>query len=142
MSDYMESLFQSVDILIDKRLEDLAYDTTVICTIIDSTDKKNGRYRVTDGSVSYIAYSDKDSFREGEQVRVNIPKGDFTQKKFIIGKYTADDNGSPITYVSPLDSIVNISGNLTSILGEREYGILANGPETKKILWNQRLDPD
>ena len=142
MSDYMESLFQSVDILIDKRLEDLAYDTTVICTIIDSTDKKNGRYRVTDGSVSYIAYSDKDSFREGEQVRVNIPKGDFTQKKFIIGKYSADDNGSPITYVSPLDSIVNISGNLTSILGEREYGILANGSETKKILWNQRLDPD
>jgi hypothetical protein len=66
MSDYIESLFQGVDILITKRLEDLAYDTTVICTIVDSTDCKNGKYRVTDGSVSYIAYSDSDRFREGE----------------------------------------------------------------------------
>ena len=143
MSDYIESIFQSVDILINRKLEDLAYDTTVICTIIDSTDSKNGKYRVTDGSVSYIAYSDKDSFREGEQVRVNISQGDITQKKFIIGKYVADENASPITYVSPLESVVNISGNLmTPILGQREYGILANGIEKKKILWNQRLNPD
>jgi hypothetical protein len=66
MSDMIESLFQGVSILIDKKLEDLAYDTTVICTIIDSSDKKNGKYRVTDGSVSYIAYSDNDKFREGD----------------------------------------------------------------------------
>ena len=141
MSDYIDSIFDGINIIIDKKLEDLAYDSTEICTITNASDCKNGKYRVTDGSVSYIAYSDQDNYREGEQVRVNVPKGDFTQKKFIIGKYVTDEDTSPITYVSPLDTAVNISGNLTSILGERQFGILANGPDRKKILWNQYLDP-
>lgn len=140
MSDYIDSIFDGVSILINKKLEDVSYDTTIICTIINDSESKNGVYRVTDGSMSYIAYSDKDNYREGEQVRVNIPMGDYTQKKFIVGKYAEDEGASPITYVSPLESVVNITGNLlTPILGEREYGILANGPETKKILWNQKL---
>jgi hypothetical protein len=66
MSDYMESLFQGVDILIDKRLENLSYDTTEICTIIDNSLRKNGEYRVTDGSISYIAYSENNNYRNGE----------------------------------------------------------------------------
>jgi hypothetical protein len=66
MSDFIESLFQGVDILIDKKLENIAYDTTEVCTIVDSSDRKNGKYRVTNGSVSYIAYSDNDKFREGD----------------------------------------------------------------------------
>jgi hypothetical protein len=66
MSDYLESLFQGVDILIDKKLESLNYDITTICTIVDDTDKKNGKYRVTDGSVSFIAYADTDNYRSGE----------------------------------------------------------------------------
>lgn len=142
MSDYIESIFKGIDILIDKRMEDLSFDTTVICTIVDDTECKNGKYRVTDGSISYIAYSDKDDFKSGEQVRVNIPKNDYSKKKFIIGKYSTDDESAPITYVSPLESVVNISGNLTtSILGKRQYGILANGPEKSKILWNDYIDP-
>lgn len=142
MSDYIESIFKGIDILIDKRMGDLAFDTTVICTIVDDKDGKNGKYRVTDGSMTYIAYSDKDDLKNGEQVRVNIPKNDYGKKKFIIGKYSTDEESSPITYVSPLESVVNISGNLTtSILGQRQYGILANGPEKSKILWNEYLDP-
>ena len=63
----------------DKKLESLAYDTTDICTITDNSESKNGKYRVTDGSVSYIAYSDTDNFKVGDQVRVNIPNNDYTQ---------------------------------------------------------------
>ena len=92
MSDYLESLFKGVDILIDKKLESLAYDTTDICTITDNSESKNGKYRVTDGSVSYIAYSDTDNFKVGDQVRVNIPNNDYTQQKFIVGKYTSEDS--------------------------------------------------
>jgi hypothetical protein len=78
MSDYMESLFKGIEVIVDKKLETLSYDTTEICTIINSNDCKNGRYRVSNGNLSYIAYSDNDGFRNGEQVRVNIPKGDMT----------------------------------------------------------------
>jgi hypothetical protein len=48
----------------------------------------------------------------------------------------ADEETSPITYVSPLESIVNISGNLMESIGSNEFGILANGIEKKKIIWN------
>lgn len=142
MSDYIESIFQGFEILIDKKLEDLEYDKTVICTITDSSDSKNGTYRVTDGSLSYLAYSDKSTYRDGEQVRVNIPQGDFSKRKFIVGKYLADNNNSSLTYSSPLDQVVNITGNLTSVLGDREFGILANGPEESRILWKQTFDPE
>jgi hypothetical protein len=63
MYDYVESLFQGVEILIDKRLEEVSYDSTIICTIVDNSEKKNGKYRVSDGSVTYIAYSDKDDYQ-------------------------------------------------------------------------------
>lgn len=142
MSDYLESLFKGVDILIDKKLESLAYDTTDICTITDNSESKNGKYRVTDGSVSYIAYSDTDNFKVGDQVRVNIPNNDYTQQKFIVGKYTSEDSTKPITYVSPLDNVVNITGNLTKILGNSAFGIIANGATRKRILWNQSLQPE
>jgi hypothetical protein len=114
MSDYIESLFEGVDILIDRRLESLSYDKTDICTVVDNSKSKNGEYRVTNGSVTYLAYSDSDKFRNGEQVRVSIPKGDFSQRKYIIGKYVTDDNATPITYISPLESIIDLSGNLLS----------------------------
>jgi hypothetical protein len=65
MSDYIESLFQGVDILIDKKLETLAYDTTIICRIVDDADCKNGKYRVSDGSVTYFAYSENTDYKLG-----------------------------------------------------------------------------
>ena len=68
--------------------------------------------------------------------------GDYTQKKFILGKYVTDNNSNPITYISPIDKVVNVSGNLavfsdgTPING----GIVANGSTTSKVLWNRRLE--
>ena len=90
--DYLESLFKGIDIILEKRLDNVSFDTTVICTITDASNSKNGEYRVTDGSVSYKAYSDVDSYVAGEQVRVSVPMGDFSQKKFITGKYVVDNN--------------------------------------------------
>ena len=137
MSDFIESILQSVDIIIDKRLEDVAYDSTIICTIIDDSDKKNGKYRVSDGSVTYVAYSDQNNYKKGDQIRMSVPMGDFSQKKFIIGKYVTDSNTEPITYVSPVDTVLNVSGNFANgITGS----ILANGSVTEKELWGAALD--
>lgn len=66
MSDFMESLFQGIDILIDKKLENVSYDSTIVCTIVDASKSKDGKYRVTDGSVTYLAYSDQSKYRNGE----------------------------------------------------------------------------
>ena len=137
MSDFIESILQGVDILIDRRLEDVAYDSTIICTIMDDSDKKNGKYSVTDGSIVYVAYSDQSTYKNGDQVRVSVPMGDFSQKKFIVGKYVTDNNTAPITYMTPVDSVLNISGNFANGI---QGSILANGETQEKELWSQVFD--
>ena len=133
-TDYLEQLFQGVDILIDRKLKDISFDTTIICTIIDASDSKNGRYQVTDGTVRFEAYSDSDKYKVNDQVRVSIIKGDITKKKFIVGKYVTDNYTQPITYVSPLNTVVNITGNL--IPNDKQgMSIIANGRITEN-------DPD
>ena len=136
--DYLESLFQGIDIILEKRLDQVSFDTTIICTITDASNSKNGEYKVTDGTVTYKAYSDLDSYVAGQQVRVSVPMGNYTQKKFIVGKYVNDNNSSPITYVSPLESVVNMSGNLVPL--NTTASIKANGTERSVIIWNQKME--
>jgi hypothetical protein len=102
MSDFMESIFDSIKIIVDKELEELAFDTTIVCRIIDDSNSKNGKYKVTDGSITLDAYSENSEYKSGESVRVTVPNNDYSQKKFIIGKYVEDkeENNAPITYVS------------------------------------------
>ena len=111
-SEMLNSLFAGVDIIIDKRLQSVSYDSTIVCTIVDDSNRKNGIYRATDGSTIYTVYSDLDSYRNGEQVRVQIPMGDYSQKKYILGKYVSDSDSTPLTYISPTDKILNVSDNL------------------------------
>jgi hypothetical protein len=66
MSDILESLFKGVDILIDKKLENVSFDSTIICSVINNSNSKNGEYKVSDGSVSYIAYSDQSDYKVGD----------------------------------------------------------------------------
>lgn len=136
--DYLESLFQGIDIILEKRLDQVSFDTTIICTITDASNSKNGEYKVTDGTVTYKAYSDLDSYVAGQQVRVSVPMGDYTQKKFIVGKYVSDNDASPITYVSPLETVVNMSGNLVPL--NTIASIKANGTERSVVIWNQRME--
>ena len=137
MNDILESLFQGMDILIDKKLEDVSFDSTIICTIVDDSRKKDGVYKVTDGNVIYTVYSENDKYSNEEQVRVSILNGDYSEKKFIVGKYDINSDSTPLTYVSPLESILNLSGNL--IVGDGKYGITANGQEKERYIWSTSL---
>lgn len=132
-----ESIFKSIDIILSTRLEDIAFDETIVCTVVDDSNKKNGEYYVTNGSTKFKVYSDTDKYRNNNQVRVQIPKGDWTQKKFILGQYVDENNNVPITYVSPLDSVVALNELLP--FGKNDtYGIMAqtNG-STSKIIWQK-----
>ena len=132
--DYLESLFTGMDIIIDKRLKELSFDKTIVCTVVNNENKKNGEYRVSDGAIEFIAYSDSNKYQVNDQVLVKIPQGDYTKEKFIEGRYVNDNNTSPITYISPLDTIVNISGNLIDN-NNTQYGIVANGDLKEKVIW-------
>jgi hypothetical protein len=88
----------------------LAYDKTVICTITDDSEKEIGKYTVTDGSMTFEAYSDNKDYKKDNQVLVTIPNGDWSQQKTILNKYIT--NNDAITYHSPTEGIGNLTGNL------------------------------
>ena len=112
MAFELDQLFGAVDIILKDRLADIQYDKTIIGAIVNDSDKKNGHYIVTDGSMRFDAYSENTKYRNNEQVRVSVPNGDYTQKKYISGKYLAEEATQPISYVSPSDSIVQINEDI------------------------------
>ena len=135
-TDYLESLFTGMSIIIDKKISEVSFDKTIVCTIVGNENKKNGEYRVFDGSIEFTAYCDNDKYQIDDQVLVKILQGDFTKNKIIEGRYIADNNIAPITYTSPLDKVVNISGNLIDTTYNTQYGIKANDDkEQEKIIW-------
>ena len=139
MAFEVDNLFQAIDIILEQRLQDVSFDKTIICTIVDDSDKKNGCYIVTDGTIKFKAYVNDDTYRNDDQVRVSVLNGDFSEKKFIVGKYVADEN-IPITYKSPLESYIPITGNLVDIEGIQ--GMKANNSQTEYELWRIDLTSD
>jgi hypothetical protein len=81
----VDNLFKALDILMDERLKQVSFDKTEICVITDASKSKNGKYMVSpnNGNTRYAAYSESDEYTLGETVRVSIPNGDSSQKKFI-----------------------------------------------------------
>jgi hypothetical protein len=62
----------------EKCLNDISYDVTEICTIVDISDSKNGHYIVTDGTIKYDAYCESTNYKVDDIVRVSIMNGDYT----------------------------------------------------------------
>lgn len=134
----IEQLFGAIDIIVEQRLQDVNFDKTIICTIVDDSDKANGCYVVSDGTIKFKAYVSDSTYRNNDQVRVSILNGDFSEKKFITGRYTGNEDSSPITYRSPLESFIPITGNLiqnTNNNNNGVNGIKANDTIVEKVLW-------
>lgn len=123
--DYVEELLQSVDTIVSARLGDLAYDRTIVCTIVDSSEREYGKYTVTDGSTTFEAYSDNNKYSNDIQVQVVVPSGDWSAQKIIVGRYISEN--SPITYRAPTTGIASMSDNLVD--GNKIYSLAANEME-------------
>lgn len=85
-----ENLFKSIDTIVSARMSNLPYDQTLICYVSDNIDK--GIYQVKYESIDMVAYSDNSEYQLGDQVYVSIPRGDYTQKKIILGKVPMETN--------------------------------------------------
>ena len=135
-----EQLFRAIEIINEQQLSNIAFDTTLICTVVDNSDAHNGRYTVTDGSVRFDAYTEVTTYRVDDSVRVLVPKGDFKEKKFIQGKYVSDNDAVPITYTSPLSSVLEMTDNL---IEDGVWGIKANAngsAVTETEIWHTNFE--
>lgn len=131
--DYGQLFCEAVDTLVKKRLEDISFDTTKVCTITSNNEAKNGKYRVKvlDGLSEFEAYTSDTELKVGQAVYVQIPSGDMNEQKFIIGKKT-DDSDHPMSYTPPFASFINITGNLISNTEGVNGQLIATNIETEK----------
>lgn len=102
-------------------MQDLSYDTTVICTITNDSLKRQRRYTVSDGSVEFEAYAQEKTLSKGEQVLVTIPNGDYSMRKVIIDKVDNEIINTS-TYTTPLSQMQIFTDNILSF-NEVEYGV-------------------
>lgn len=126
MPDYSDIFCASVDNIIKARLADIKFDTTDVYTILDDSKKDDGIYTVGNDSISFEALSTA-KYRKGESVYVNIPNGDWNQQKFIVGKQTTEST-TPINYQDPLDSFIDMTGNMAAAESTKTTGLIANAP--------------
>ena len=62
---------QAVDTIIQDRINSVNFDKTVICTIVDDSEKEKGKYRVDYGSsATFYAYTENTKLSKGNVVYV------------------------------------------------------------------------
>lgn len=135
--DYNAILLEAMRTVVDAEMKKLTFDKTIKCEVIDDTFKADGKYTVYDGSVKMEAYCDTaNKYVIGDKVYVTVPLGDYTQKKIISSKYIENDDNKPITYVPPLSTVMDMSGNIIPSEPDTAPSILANGVTLLKRLYH------
>ena len=131
-NNYGEILCQATEILAKNLINQVTYDRTILCSIIDDKEKEFGKYKVQNSEAIFDAYTSDTSFKKGNQVYVSVPMGNWDEQKLIIAKKMNDIN-QPITYQDPYESFVNITNNLVQS-SLNSQGLIANDSVKKQIL--------
>ena len=132
--DYTELLLEGIDYVIQARMREQKFDETIVCTIVDTSRANKGIYMVSNGTIKFDAYSEVTNYIVNQAVRVAIDKGDYSQKKYIVGRAVSEKNGNqPIVFNAPSSNILDISGNifLTEV---NRWELIANGNETQLFI--------
>lgn len=121
-----ENIYQAIDIITSQKLAGLKYDQTIICEIMDDSEAKLGKYSVSEnGRDIFDAFSLDKSLKRKEQVCVTVPNGDYSQQKIITGRYLTEQSAF-YSFVSPMDSFLNITENIVPEANRKEFKVLAN----------------
>lgn len=138
--DYAEIICQAVDEIVSKKIEGIKFDKTINCIIVDDKEAQQGRYKVSDGSAKFYAYSSTTDYKIDDAVYVTIPNGDYDNQKIIIGKQVSN-NTSPFIFTTPFDTIVDVSSNLIDEqIDSKNCYLLANNPDRREVLiWSKNF---
>ena len=93
MADLTKSLLDAISIIADKTVDEISSDETIKAAIKKIVNTSEGKYLVNYNNGDFYAYKQSgstDLYQVGEYVYILIPKGDMSQKKFIIGRVEDD----------------------------------------------------
>lgn len=134
MADLSESLFDACQLIVDKTVEKLKFDKTVLATILENKNNGNGEYLVKSQNLTFKAYS-TDYYEIGDNVQVKIPNNDINSQKTIIGKVLNDEN---YTFVSEnvFKDFISMTDNL--VMADEEYGLSINNfLNYETLIWSE-----
>lgn len=123
-TDIIEPLLESMKIVSESILQGLSYDITIPCNIVDASQRSNGEYKVSNGTATFIAYSENTEYQENQTVYVKIPQGDYNNDKIITGRKKDKDSAEPYIYHNPIDTVLDITGNINP--DDKQFGLIAN----------------
>ena len=116
-NNLQDSLLKAVDVIVNKRIEDIALDKTIVASIERCVDASKGIYRVQYQGGSILAYAREGaSYTPKTSVYVSVPQNDFSQKKWIVGRtsqVTEDDNITAVS--STLANYQVVGSNVVSV---------------------------
>ena len=132
MNTTSEAIFQTVDILVDKKLAALQYDKTVTAEIYSIVNLDTGEYKVKYSGNIVSAFSDdvEKQYKVGDNVYVTIPQDDLSARKRIVCK-TSEQSLSYGEMMSLSNSIVEKSPTFDTMYGYdrfAEMGVVAGAP--------------
>ena len=85
-TDISENIYRAIDTIVDARLQNINFNSTILCTIIDDSKASSGIYTVDNAGIKFQATSLDKSLRNNDQVYVTIPNNDFSAQKIILCK--------------------------------------------------------
>lgn len=104
--DIAQSILEAIDTVVSQRLTQLQFDNTIICTIVDNTNRALGEYTVSfQGNTQFYAYSDYKEYPKELNVYVLVPGGDWNARKQILGRISSNDINDSIAYIDPATTI-------------------------------------
>lgn len=131
VNNYQNNLCEAIEVIGNSLLKKVSYDKTIVATITDVKDKKDGKYQCSNGTNTFTAYSTKTDYEKGSSVYVTIPNDNWENQKIIIGKRTGEGTESPFLYTTPLMSILDMTGNLIDRPLETEWALISNSTAAK-----------
>ena len=92
-----QAICESIDIIIEKRLNDANFDKTIQATILNCEDVSIGKYKVKYQDSTFYAYAGSNiKYENGTEVFILVPSNDMGKDKTIIGT-TKDRIGQQYT---------------------------------------------
>ena len=126
MSDYANSLLDSMSTMVNQSVSEAAFDTTIQATILNCEDASKGKYKVKYQDSIFYAYADNDlkqPYSKDAKVYILVPSNDFSKTKRIIGTV----NNLATDYVSVVAGTEESYDKVgTDIIDDNgEYGIIS-----------------
>ena len=137
MVNVQEQIFRSIETIVDKKIEGLAFDKTIEGIIVDASNAENGEYKVKYQDIIFDAFSNNNTvmYSEDDNVIVLVPEGNMSAKKSIIG--TKEGRGEKfLDVVDIMDKIQRIGYNYVD--EPENFTITQEGGEDKEVPFRLR----